>query len=91
MITVVDKYIETQPFRVLHKTQTIRTTANVDYFLDMGTGINVSIDVSIQDVDEGMIFIDQVCHNHKLFFEKDSGEQLPFHLKEVHCDSHKKK
>jgi hypothetical protein len=47
MITVAKKEIQISPFQVLHKEQTNRRTENADYFLDMGAGINVSVDVNI--------------------------------------------
>lgn len=87
MITVAKKEIQISPFQVLHKEQTNRRTENADYFLDMGAGINVSVDVNIEDVSEGMIFIEQVCNSHKLFFKKDSGDECTFQLPRPCYDS----
>lgn len=89
MITVTNKIIETSPFQILRKEKTMRKTENVDYFLDMGDGIIVSIDLNIEDFAEGRIFIEQVCNNHRLSFEKDSGEICNFEITEPHYDSFK--
>ncbi len=90
MITLINKVIEISPFEVLPKHRTKYRAENVDYFLATRSGIDVSIELNIKDIQNGAIFIDQVCKSHRLFFKKMTGEEFTYLLPEAHYDSLKR-